>query len=50
MRKPEKGRAVFHYVLKDVSRIKVSEQIEKEKEGKKDEESKLLCKWLLMNI
>lgn len=36
MRKPEKGRAVFHYVLKDVSRIKVSEQIEKEE--KKDEE------------
>lgn len=31
MRKPGKGRTVFHYVLKDVSRIKVSEQKEKEK-------------------
>lgn len=37
MRKPEKGRAVFHYVLKDVSGIKVSEKIEKEKKKKYEE-------------
>lgn len=47
MRKPGKGRAVFHYVLKDVSRIKVSAQKEKEKKMKR---KWITFKWLLMHM
>lgn len=38
MRKPGKGRAGFHYVLKEVRSIKVSEQKNRRKKKKTDEE------------
>ena len=38
MRKPGKGRAGFHYALKEVRSIKVSEQKKRRRKKKMDEE------------